>query len=375
MSRVIPGSPPRARGDQHLTLGVPAILTRYEHVPGKSAQARVIWGAEVDLVKQGWWEDDWQARPLTVTPPTAKLIPIVTTAATADAVTLAQMYGRRWPAQENIIRDYLLALGLDTNHGYAKRAVVNSEVAKRRTALEQRLTTLQRWTASARVRYQHATALSDRLRKQAKARGETLYRGLNEPMFALEEHGMAHYLVRREIKERKATIDAELQGLWQRIYRVEARQDQDWRKQERYCREQREVLRALEDLACKEREMYELDNRKDQVMTICKVALVNVVMWTHDQYFALTYAHATWKRLAPFFHLPGRVTQGPRAISVELRPFNDRKLNHDLVALCERVNQASPQLSDGRQLLFSVSPMFDRQQRRSDCVSSSTKES
>jgi len=314
------------------------------------------WDADLNLLKQAWWEDDWQATPLPVAPTTAKLIPIVTTAATADAVTLAQLYARRWPAQENIIRDYLLALGLDTNHGYAKTAVINSEVAKRRTALEQRLTTLQRWTVSARERYQRATTLSDRLRKQAKARGETLYRGLNERMFALEEQGMADHLVRREIKERKATIDAELQELWQRVYRVEARQDQDWRKQERYCREQREVLRALEDLACKEREMYELDNRKDQVMTVCKVALVNLVMWTRDQYFPLSYAHATWKRLAPFFHLPGRVTRGPRAVSVALRPFNDRHLNHDLVALCERVNQASLQLPDGRQLLFSVSP-------------------
>ena len=167
---------------------------------------------------------------------------------------------------------------------------------------------------------------------------------------------MADHLVRREIKERKATIDAELQELWQRVYRVEARQDQDWHKQERYCREQREVLRALEDLACKEREMFELDNRKDQVMTICKVALVNLVMWTRDHYFPFTYAHAAWKRLAPFFHLPGRVTRGPRAVSVELRLINDRQLNHDLVALCERVNQAAPHLPDGRQLLFSVSP-------------------
>jgi hypothetical protein len=32
----------------------------------------------------------------------------------------------------------------------------------------------------------NATVLSDRLRKQAKARGETLYRGLNQRMFALE---------------------------------------------------------------------------------------------------------------------------------------------------------------------------------------------
>jgi hypothetical protein len=183
-------------------------------------------------------------------------------------------------------------------------------------------------------------------------------------MFALEEQGMADHLVRREVKERKATIDAELQGLWQRIYRVEARQDQDWRKQERYCRKPREVLRALEDLACKEREMFELDNRKDQVMTVCKVALVNLVMWTRDHYFPLSYAHATWKRLAPFFHLPGRVTLGPRAVSVELRPFNDRRLNHDLVALCERVNKAAPHLPDGRRLLFSVCPMLDRQRRR-----------
>ena len=29
---------------------------------------------------------------------------------------------------------------------------------------------------------------------------------------------------------------------------------------------------GCEDLAQQEREMYELDNRKDQVMTICKVA-------------------------------------------------------------------------------------------------------
>jgi hypothetical protein len=204
MSRVIPGSPPRARGDQHLTVGLPAILTRYEQATGKAARARIIvdrdqmaaqfladlvaasqtvvtvlrtdqyanlesftevgafvplehdrhgnlirevaaacfalplpdqpgaslplqvalvrdlrrqvpckpeeepprrWDADLDLLKQAWWEDDWQATPLPVTPTTAKLIPIVTTAATADAVTLAQTYGRRWPAQENIIRD------------------------------------------------------------------------------------------------------------------------------------------------------------------------------------------------------------------------------------------------------------------------------
>jgi hypothetical protein len=217
-----------------LPLRVALVRDLHRQVPSQHAEEPArSFDADLNLLKQAWWEDDWQASPTPVAPTTAKVIPIVTTAATADAVTLAQLYARRWPAQENIIRDYLLALGLDTNHGYAKTAVVNSEVAKRRTALQQRLATLQRWAVSARERYQRATSFSDRFRKQAKARGETLYRGLNERMFALEEQGMADYLVRREIKERKATIDAELQELWQRVYRVDARQDQDWRKQER----------------------------------------------------------------------------------------------------------------------------------------------
>ena len=38
------------------------------------------------------------------------------------------------------------------------------------------------------------------------------------------------------------------------------------------------MLRALEDLKEQERMMYEIDNRKDQVMTMCKVALANLAM-------------------------------------------------------------------------------------------------
>jgi hypothetical protein len=97
--------------------------------------------------------------------------------------------------------------------------------------------------------------------------------------------------------------------------------------------------------------MYELDNRKDQVMTVFKVALANVVMWTRDHYFPESFAHATWQRLAPFFHLSGLIVQGPTTVRVELCPFNDRQYNRDLVRLCGRVNAAAPQLPDERRLL------------------------
>ena len=49
--------------------------------------------------------------------------------------------------------------------------------------------------------------------------------------------------------------------------------------------ESREELRACE------REMQELDNTKDQIMTLLKVGLANLGMWVRDQYFGENYQH------------------------------------------------------------------------------------
>src|SRR5450755_2098587 len=88
------------------------------------------WDADLDWRERMWWEAGWYATPTPATPTTPKLIPIVTTAPTVDAVELVQTYTKRWAAQENIIRDFLLPLGLDTNHGYGKVPVENSEEAR-----------------------------------------------------------------------------------------------------------------------------------------------------------------------------------------------------------------------------------------------------
>lgn len=77
-------------------------------------------------------------------------------------------------------------------------------------------------------------------------------------------------------------------------------------------------------------------------------------MWARDQYFPASYAHATWHRLA------GTVAPDACTVRVELRPFNDRALNRDLVLLCERINQASPRLPDEGLLLRDACPQtFD----------------
>ncbi len=312
------------------------------------------WDADRERTDPRWWEEGWQATAAPAQEMTAKLIPVVTTAPIIDAVELAQTYIHRWPAQENVIKDYLLPLGLDTNHGFAKTEVPNSEVTKQRTHLQERLTRLKKWAQGAGERSHQASKRRDRLRKQFKNRADGLYRDLGLYQSTLELQEVADYVLRREVKERKAVIDAELEQIRAKEWRAYEQCNQEFRKQERYCKEQRDVLRALEDLKVKGRTMYELDHRKDQVMTVCKVAMANVAMWVRDQYFPASYAHATWLRLVPFFRLAGTIVPNANTIHVELHPFNDRALNRDLTMLCEQVNQAPPRLPDGRLLFFTI---------------------
>jgi hypothetical protein len=312
------------------------------------------WDADRERNDPRWWEEGWQATATPAKEMMAKLIPIVTTAQTIDAVELAQTYIHRWPAQENVIKDYLLPLGLDTNHGFAKVAVENSEIAKQRSHLKLRLTRLEKWTKGASERSRQANKRHDRLRKQHKSRADERYRELGLYQSTLEMQEVADHVLRRQIKERKAVIDAELEQIGAKEWRAYEQCNTEFRKQERYCQEQRDVLRALEDLDRKERIMYELDHRKDQVMTVCKVALANLAMWVRDRYFPASYAHVTWHRLLPFFQIPGTITRDATTIQVELTPFNDRALTRDLAHLCERVNQASPHLPDGRLLSFTI---------------------
>ena len=225
------------------------------------------WDTDLPPDERTWWREGWQATAAPAKEMTTKLIPIVTTAQTQsiDAIELAQTYIHRWPAQENVIKDYLRPLGLDTNHGFAKVAVENSEVAKRRTRLEQRLARLKQWAQSAGKREAQASRRRERLRKTFTSRSKELYQELWAYQRTLEEQEVADYVLRREIKERKAVADAELEQLRVKEWRAYEQCNAEFRKQERYCKEQREVLRALEELKAQEKTMYELDVRPVQL--------------------------------------------------------------------------------------------------------------
>lgn len=312
------------------------------------------WDTDLAGERWLWWKPGWVATPTPAAPTEPRLIPIVTTAATVDPVELVQVYTHRWPAQENSLRDFLMSLGLDTNHGYAKRPVENSEAARSRAVLERKLTKVRRQAQAARERRERAEARSRSLEKRLKAQRTQTSQELAEHLQAWEQQGVWPFLLREKREAFQQEAAARLAPLQQRKRKAEDTIVAAFATCERACQRERDLLRQLEDLAASERTMYELDHAKDQVMTVLKLALANLVMWTRDTYFPATYAQATWHRLEPFFHLPGRIVLGTDTVTVELRPFNDRRLTRDLVELCQRVEAAQPRLPDGRKLVLWV---------------------
>ena len=213
---------------------------------------------------------------------------------------------------------------------------------------------VRRGTDGARKRMHNASKLYRKRCQQTKERADALYRILNDHQMEMKRQGVEHWQRRLTSKEEKAVADAEIEEYQQRQWKAYHTSNKEFAKCEKYCREQRELLRVLEDLDQQEREMYELDNRKDQEMTIFTVALANLGMWVRDHYFPASYAHASWHRLQAFFQLPGRIFWERDLVEVELKRFNDRALNRDLEALCAKVAQEQPRLPDGRRLLFRV---------------------
>ncbi len=190
--------------DRYLDMSVALVRDLRRRVPSKSPNGEGSPGGDGYLESPSWMDDEWVPNPSPAAPTEPALVPIVTTATEINAVELAELYTHRWPAQENVIRDWLLPLGLDTNHGYAKTPVPNSEVEKKRAALEKRLVNVKRWGEQARLASLRAGKTADRRWKKAKARSGEVYSELNTQLFSLEAQGVPE----REYRARKRELVA-----------------------------------------------------------------------------------------------------------------------------------------------------------------------
>jgi hypothetical protein len=103
--------------------------------------------------------------------------------------------------------------------------------------------------------------------------------------------------------------------------------------------------------------MYELDDRKDQLLSALRVCLVNVLQWLRDTVFPTSYAHATYPTLASFVQMGGYVIEHSDRIEVLLDGFWQVAKQQDLEEVVARCNAQAFTALDGRPLWFRVCPL------------------
>jgi hypothetical protein len=321
----------------------------------KAGEATNVQGWQDDLAPQPqrFWEEGWQALPAPPTPTTPKLIPVITTKSGMQAGELAQTYFRRWNCQENAIRDWLIPLNLDTNHGYTKEQVVNSELAKRQVVVQGRIHRLEQLAQASRARLADLRNQTQHLQEQMQ-RYEQQWMELSLQVTAFEAIGQTEERDYFPLKARQLAVDWEVRQRKAKLEKHAARSQGILNKCEGYCQELRHGLRQQEDLEAQAREMYELDHAKDQIMTLLKVALANLGMWVRDRYFGESYQHCSWQRLLPFFKLGGCITTTESEVQLEVCAFNNQALVHDVEEVCRNVNTRGATLPDGRRVVMAV---------------------
>jgi hypothetical protein len=219
------------------------------------------WQADLAPQHQRFWEEEWQAVPAPPAPTTPKLIPVITTGHGMDAVELAQTYFRRWNCQENAIRDWLIPLNLDINHGYAKEHVVNSELVKRQLVAEGRQHRLEHLAQACRARLTQLEEQDHQLEEQAQAYKQRR----DELVVQVMQLEAASQTEEREyfpIKARHVATEWEVRQRKAKLEKNAVRSLGILNKCEGYCRALRHVLRRQEDLEAQARQMYELDHAR-----------------------------------------------------------------------------------------------------------------
>jgi len=225
------------------------------------ALAAQNWQADLAPQQQRYWEEGWQAFPAPPAPTTPKLIPVITTGHGMDAVELAQTYFQRWKCQENSIRDWLIPLNLDTNHGYAKEQVVNSELAKRQRVTTGRHHRLQSLAQACRARLASLKEQDDQLEEHVRAY-EQRRSELSMQVTHFEEAGRREEREYFPVKARHVATEWEVRQHKAKLEKHTVRRQAILDTCEGYCRELRHVLRQQEDLEAQAREMYELDHAR-----------------------------------------------------------------------------------------------------------------
>ena len=283
---------------------------------------------------------------------------IITPDQDTPATAIAEFYRGRFPQQENAIRDWWIPLGGDVNVGYDKHKVENSELANQKEKLEPRLERLERYVPACKARIQRAQQRYDKYAQQRQVEWDAAQQTLQEAVQQRQAKGEAAWDLYQWAKSEEARIEQVLHSQPYSL-RMDAAAEQVAREQEKQRQYRQEQQQKQQDLAktiqaMADHPMYELDDRKDQLLSALRLCLISALQWLRDAVFPESYAHATYETIKSFIQLDGFVIEHSQSIEVYLDGFWQSAKKRDMEELVSRCNARQFTAPDGRLLRFGV---------------------
>jgi hypothetical protein len=267
---------------------------------------------------------------------------------------IAELYRGRYPKQENAIRDWWIPLGGDVNIGYDKHPVENSELARQKEELEDRLERLERYIPACEARMQCAQRRYDKHAAQYQVEWDTAQQILQEAVQQRQARGETAWDLHQWAKSEEARIEEELHS--QQLDAAVEQIERERKKQQRYRQEQQQkqpdLTKTIQAMA--QHPMYELDDRKDQLSSALRLCLISALQWLRDTVFPDSYVHATYETVKTFIQRGGFVIEHLHFIEVRLDGFWQSAKQRDLEELVSRCNARQFTAPDGRPLRFSI---------------------
>jgi len=289
-----------------------------------------------------------------------KLIPVITNITVKEEPNIKKIvdkYFNRWPDQENIIKDMIYGVGLDTNHGYKKKEVENRTILRKKAELEKNIRGLESKLKPIRQDINSREKEIEVIQEVYQSRIKQLNKDKNELHYKIllckqeERKNYLQHLKGIEDKMLELTSGNEKQLFLLRTKLENKRRFEMGLISQKEGKE--EELSSLD----MEQKLYEVVTEKDDTMTNFKLLLYNLSRYAREQWFSPTYEKATFLMMRDkFYSQDGYVKIGKRKIRVTLNPYDDDELQKDVEQACRKFNSADVQTLFGRQLEIHVEP-------------------
>lgn len=290
-----------------------------------------------------------------------KLIAIITNIPNEeepDIRKIANRYFDRWPNQENIFKDMIEAIKVDSNHGYKKKIVENRIVRRKKEELETNIRVLAQKISSGSKELEKRNRQFKKMKEVYEGQKKLVRDEIRELhvriTFTTKTEERKKHLDILKMKEEKLLTITEGYNKHINELMSEIKNKEQYIKSLISQRDRKE--RELKALNLGE-VLLEMKTEKDHIMSNFKILLTNLSRYTQEQYFPQKkeYQQATLETMIKtFYRQDGYVKIRKRKVEVTLYSYDVPELQKAVEYACMKFNASNLYTLSGQRILMRV---------------------